>query len=62
MSKAAVEAFSCAGGNLAAAVTLQARSGGPALACQVLVYPNTLYGADTASMRENDELGRRLAK
>jgi len=44
-----------AGGNLAAAVTLQARSGGPALACQVLVYPNTLYGADTASMREHTD-------
>jgi acetyl esterase len=42
-----------AGGNLAAAVTLQARTGGPPLTCQVLVYPNTEYGADTESMREN---------
>jgi acetyl esterase len=30
-----------AGGNLAAAVTLLARDGGPALAAQLLVYPNT---------------------
>jgi acetyl esterase len=45
-----------AGGNLAAAVTLMARdSGDPALACQVLVYPNVDYRADTASMRENDD-------
>jgi acetyl esterase len=42
-----------AGGNLAAAVTLQARDGGPSLTCQVLVYPNTCYGLETASMREN---------
>jgi acetyl esterase len=41
-----------AGGNLAAAVTLLARDNGPDLACQVLVYPNVEYGADTASMRE----------
>jgi acetyl esterase len=40
-----------AGGNLAAATTLLARDSGPALAGQLLVYPNTLYGSDTASMR-----------
>jgi acetyl esterase len=45
-----------AGGNLAAAVTLLAREAGtPALAGQVLVYPNTAYRADTPSMRENDD-------
>ena len=45
-----------AGGNLAAAVTLLARDrGGPPLTCQVLVYPNTDYRADTASMRENTD-------
>jgi acetyl esterase len=42
-----------AGGNLAAAVTLQAREAGPALAAQVLVYPNVAYGAETPSMRDN---------
>jgi len=43
-----------AGGNLAAAVTLLARDrGGPALAGQLLVYPNTDYRADTASLRDN---------
>jgi acetyl esterase len=41
-----------AGGNLAAAVTLLARErGGVELAGQLLVYPNTDYLADTASMR-----------
>lgn len=40
-----------AGGNLAAATTLLARDSGPSLAGQLLVYPNTLYGSDTASMR-----------
>lgn len=41
------------GGNLAAAVALLARErGGPALAHQLLVYPNTDYQADTDSMRE----------
>jgi acetyl esterase len=40
-----------AGGNLAAATTLLARDSGPDLAAQLLVYPNTLYGSDTASMR-----------
>lgn len=44
------------GGNLAAAVTLLARDrGGPALAAQVLVYPNTDYRGDTESTRENDD-------
>jgi acetyl esterase len=47
-----------AGGNLAAAVTLQAREGGPTLACQVLVYPNTCHGIDTPSMRENTDPAR----
>jgi acetyl esterase len=43
-----------AGGNLAAAVTLLARdAGGPALAGQVLVYPNTDHTADDASLRDN---------
>ncbi|HEU4425538.1 MAG TPA: alpha/beta hydrolase [Pilimelia sp.] len=43
-----------AGGNLAAAVTLLARDrGGPRLAGQLLVYPNTDHRADTASLREN---------
>ncbi|WP_117212080.1 alpha/beta hydrolase [Allorhizocola rhizosphaerae] len=36
-----------AGGNLAAAVTLLARDEGVPLAAQVLVYPNTDYGAET---------------
>jgi acetyl esterase/lipase len=42
------------GGNLAAAVALLARDrdGGPAIAHQLLVYPNTDYRAETASMRE----------
>jgi acetyl esterase len=45
-----------AGGNLAASATLLARDhGGPPLACQVLVYPNTDHGADTASLRENTD-------
>lgn len=45
-----------AGGNLAAAVTLLARDrGGPALVHQLLVYPNTDYQADTASLRENTD-------
>jgi acetyl esterase len=41
-----------AGGNLAAAVTLLARDNGPELSAQLLVYPNTLYGSATLSMRE----------
>jgi len=44
-----------AGGNLAAATTLLARESGPELAAQLLVYPNTLYGSDTASMRAGDD-------
>ncbi|HEU4948121.1 MAG TPA: alpha/beta hydrolase [Kribbella sp.] len=44
-----------AGGNLTAATTLLARDAGPALAGQLLVYPNTLYGSDTASMRAGDD-------
>jgi acetyl esterase len=45
-----------AGGNLAAAVTLLARDGGrPALAAQVLIYPNTDHRGDTESMRDNDD-------
>jgi acetyl esterase len=44
-----------AGGNLAAAVTLRARRDGPPLVAQLLVYPNTLFGADTASLRNNDD-------
>jgi acetyl esterase len=41
------------GGNLAAAVTLLSRErGGPPLVHQLLVYPNTEYGADTESMRQ----------
>jgi acetyl esterase len=43
-----------AGGNLAAAVTLLARDhGGPELAHQLLVYPNTDLLADTRSLRES---------
>ena len=45
-----------AGGNLAAAVALRARdSGGPALAGQLLVYPNTDQLADDESMRAADD-------
>ncbi|MEO6500993.1 MAG: alpha/beta hydrolase [Jatrophihabitantaceae bacterium] len=45
-----------AGGNLAAAVTLLAKQqGGPRLAAQLLVYPNTCYEADTPSLRQNDD-------
>jgi acetyl esterase len=41
------------GGNLAAAVALMARErGGPAIAHQLLVYPNTDYQAVTPSMRD----------
>jgi acetyl esterase len=44
------------GGNLAAAVTLLARDrSGPAIAHQLLVYPNTDYQSGTASMRELDD-------
>src|SRR2546423_999633 len=45
-----------AGGNLAAVVSLLCRdAGGPGLAAQLLVYPNTLYRADTDSLRANDD-------
>ncbi len=44
-----------AGGNLAAAVTLLARDEGLPLAAQLLVYPNTDYASDTASLRESDD-------
>ncbi|WP_416904584.1 alpha/beta hydrolase [Micromonospora echinospora] len=45
-----------AGGNLAAAVTLLARRDGvPALAGQLLVYPNTLHRGETDSMRESED-------
>jgi len=44
-----------AGGNLAAATTLLARDNGPELVGQLLVYPNTLYGSDTISMRAGDD-------
>jgi acetyl esterase len=44
------------GGNLAAAVALLARErGGPAIAHQLLVYPNTDAAADTRSMKEMDD-------
>ncbi|HET7243955.1 MAG TPA: alpha/beta hydrolase [Streptosporangiaceae bacterium] len=44
-----------AGGNLAAVVALRARAGGPALAGQLLVYPNTDQLADDESMRAADD-------
>jgi acetyl esterase len=44
-----------AGGNLAAGVTLLARADGPALAGQLLVYPNTDQLADDESMRAADD-------
>jgi acetyl esterase len=44
-----------AGGNLAAGVALRARAGGPALAGQLLVYPNTDQLADDESMRTADD-------
>jgi acetyl esterase len=44
-----------AGGNLAAAVALRARDDGPALAGQLLVYPNTDQLADDQSMRDADD-------
>ena len=44
-----------AGGNLAAGVALRARSCGPALASQLLVYPNTDQLADDQSMRAADD-------
>ena len=43
-----------AGGNLAAVVAQLARSGGPSIAFQLLIYPVAQLGApDTPSMREN---------
>jgi acetyl esterase len=44
-----------AGGNLAAAAALLARSDGPALAGQLLVYPNTDQLAEDQSMRDADD-------
>ncbi|MGH3759442.1 alpha/beta hydrolase [Actinophytocola sp.] len=45
-----------AGGNLAAVVSQLSRDGGgPPLAAQLLVYPNTCYHADTESLRDNDD-------
>jgi len=44
-----------AGGNLAAGVALRARADGPALAGQLLVYPNTDQLADDQSMRAVDD-------
>jgi acetyl esterase len=45
-----------AGGNLSAALALYARDkGGPPLRLQVLIYPVTNYGFDTASYHENAE-------
>ncbi len=45
-----------AGGNLAAVVALMARdAGGPALRHQLLIYPATQLGEETASMRANAE-------
>jgi acetyl esterase len=44
-----------AGGNLAAGVALRARDTGPALAGQLLVYPNTDQLADDESMRAADD-------
>ena len=51
--RVAVGGDSC-GGNLAAAVTLLARSRRE-LAAQLLVYPCTDYASDTASLRENTD-------
>lgn len=45
-----------AGGNLAAAVTLLARTAGPRLAGQLLVYPNTDQRADRAPAGDEDPL------
>ena len=44
-----------AGGNLAAAVALRARTDGPALVGQLLVYPNTDQLADDESLRSADD-------
>ncbi|SCG45057.1 alpha/beta hydrolase [Micromonospora halophytica] len=45
-----------AGGNLAAAVTLLARTGGPRLAGQLLVYPNTDQRADRTPATDEDPM------
>ncbi|HVV18798.1 MAG TPA: alpha/beta hydrolase [Pseudonocardiaceae bacterium] len=44
-----------AGGNLAAGVTLLARDAELPIRHQLLVYPNTDYLSDTASLRENND-------
>lgn len=44
-----------AGGNLAAVVAQLCTQEGIRLSGQLLVYPNTWYGADTESMRVNDD-------
>lgn len=44
-----------AGGNLAAALALRARTDGPPLVGQLLVYPNTDQSADDESMRAADD-------
>jgi acetyl esterase len=44
-----------AGGNLAAVVALLARKGGPGLAGQILIYPNTDQLADDESLRTADD-------
>ncbi len=44
-----------AGGNLAAGVALRARADGPALAGQLLIYPNTDQLADDESMRAAED-------
>jgi acetyl esterase len=44
-----------AGGNLAAVVALRARDTGPALAGQLLVYPNTDQDADDESLRAAED-------
>lgn len=43
-----------AGGNLAAAVTLLCRADGPALAAQLLVYPNTDIGGEPSGPVDDD--------
>lgn len=50
---AIVIAGDSAGGNIAAAVALDARHGGPPIALQILLYPSLEIGADTPSMARN---------
>jgi len=50
-----VVAGDSAGGNLAASVALRARTVGPPLAAQVLIYPVCDAARDTASYRENGD-------